>query len=218
LIKVFTLIIYDLRNSKERTSMMSWKTGPGLSKPQQVPQISDEELLCGPGGDPDLVHIWDGFAKTFETSLQELAESVGRSDWGTGPMIQQVTSPLRTWIAETLSSQPSILETTGQDEVRIVPVPGPDGTEIGLAALMRTPNDDERIVGLLLRPDLSVERFYRGFGIGRALIAAELLATGGIPTWEHDKPGYSPAGAATVRAGVDLARTLAPVPEEIPSP
>jgi GNAT superfamily N-acetyltransferase len=83
---------------------------------------------------------------------------------------------------------------------------------------MRTPNDDEKIVGLLLKPDLVVDRTYRGFGIGRALIAAELLLTGGIPTWEHDKPGYSPAGAATVRAGVDLARTLSPAPEESPSP
>lgn len=198
--------------------MISWKSGPGLSQPQQVPEISDEELLCGPGGDPARVHIWDGFSKPFETSLQELAESVGRTDWGTGPMIQQVTSPLRAWIAETLSPQTCLLETTGQEEVRIVPVPGPDGTEIGLAALMRTPNDDERIVGLLLRPDLVVDKLHRGFGIGRALIAAELLLTGGIPTWEHDKPGYSPGGAATVRAGVDLARTLAPTPEETPSP
>jgi hypothetical protein len=198
--------------------MMSWKSGPGLGQPQQVPEISDEELLCGPGGDPARVHIWAGFSKPFETSLQELAKNIGRTDWGTGPMIQQVTSPLRAWIAETLSSQPSILETTGQDEVRIVPVPGPDGFEIGLAALMRTPNDDERIVGLLLRPDLVVDTLCRGFGIGRALIAAELLSTGGIPTWEHDKPGYSPGGAATVRAGIALARTLAPAPEEVPYP
>jgi hypothetical protein len=198
--------------------MMSWKSGPGLGQPQQVPEISDEELLCGPGGDPARVHIWAGFSKPFETSLQELAKNVGRTDWGTGSMIQQVTSPLRAWIAETLSSQPSILETTGQDEVRIVPVPGPDGFEIGLAALMRTPNDDERIVGLLLRPDLVVDTLCRGFGIGRALIAAELLSTGGIPTWEHDKPGYSPGGAATVRAGIALARTLAPAPEEVPYP
>ena len=198
--------------------MMSWKIGSGLDQPQQVPDISDAELLCGPGGDPDRVHIWDGFAKPFETSLQELAESVGRTDWGTGPMIQQVTSPLRAWIAEQLSPQPALLETTGQDEVRIVPVPGPDGDDIGLAALMRTPNDDERIVGLLLRPDLVVDRTYRGLGIGRALIATELLLTGGIPTWDHDKPSYSPAGAATVRAGVDLTRTLAPAPEEAPGP
>jgi GNAT superfamily N-acetyltransferase len=198
--------------------MMPWKSGPGLDQPQHVQEISTEELLCGPGGDPARVQIWDGFAKPFETSLQELAESVGRTDWGTGPMIQQVTSPLRVWIAEHLTPQVTLLETSGQDQVRIVPVPGPDGTEIGLAALMRTPNDDERIVGLLLRPDLVVDKLYRGFGIGRALIAAELLSNGGIPTWDHDKPGYSPAGAATVRAGVNLARTLAPVPEETPSP
>jgi len=198
--------------------MMLWKSGPGLGQPHQIPEISDEELLCGPGGDPARVHIWDGFSKPFETSLQELAESVGRTDWGTGPMVQQVTSPLRAWIAETLSSQPSIIETSGQDEVRIVPVLGPDGLDIGLAALMRAPNDDERIVGLLLRPDLAVERCYRGVGIGRALIATELLLTGGIPTWDHDKPGYSPAGAATVRAGVALARTIAPTPEKTPSP
>lgn len=97
-------------------------------------------------------------------------------------------------------------------------IPGPDGFDIGLAALMRTPNEDERMVGLLLRPDLVVDRTYRGFGIGRALIAAELLTTGEIPTWEHDKPGYSPAGAATVAAGIALARALAPAPEETPSP
>lgn len=198
--------------------MMSWKIGSGLDQPQQVAEISDAELLCGPGGDPARVHIWDGFAKPFETSLQELAESVGRTDWGTGPMIQQVTSTLRAWIAEQLTPQPSLLETTGQDEVRIVAIPGPDGVDLGLAALMRTANDDERIAGLLLRPDLVVDRTYRGLGIGRALIATELLLTGGIPTWDHDKPGYSPAGAATVRAGVDLARTLAPVPEEAPGP
>lgn len=198
--------------------MMSWKSGPGLGQPQQVPQISGEELLCGPGGDPVRVHIWDGFVKPFEASLQELAESVGRTDRGAGPMIQQVTSPLRAWIAEQLTPQPSLLETTGQDEVRIVAIPGPDEFDLGLAALMRTANDDERIAGLLLRPDLVVDRTYQGLGIGRALIAAELLLTGGVPTWNHDKPGYSPAGAATVRAGIDLARTLAPAPEEAPTP
>lgn len=198
--------------------MISWKACVGLSQPQKVPEIPAEELLCGPGGDPARVQVWDGFAKPFETSLQELAESVGRTDWGTGPMIQQVTSPLRSWIAEQLTPQPSLLETVGQDEVRIVAIPGPDGFDLGLAALMRTANDDERIVGLLLRPDLVVDRTYRGLGIGRALIAAELLLTGGVPTWDHDKPGYSPAGAATVRAGVGLARTLAPAPEETPSP
>jgi GNAT superfamily N-acetyltransferase len=197
---------------------MSWKSGPGLGQTQQVPEIPDEELLCGPGGDPARVQIWDGFAKPFETSLQELAESVGRTDWGTGPMIQQVTSPLRVWIPEQLTPQPSLIETTGQDEVRIVAIPGPDGFDLGLAALMRTPNDDEKIVGLLLKPDLVVDRTYRGFGIGRGLIATELLLAGGVPTWDHDKPGYSPAGAATVSAGVDLARTLAPAPEETPSP
>jgi hypothetical protein len=85
-------------------------------------EIPDEELLCGPGGDPARVQIWDGFARPFETSLQELAESVDRTDWGTGPMIQQVTSPLRSWIAEQLTPQPSLIETTGQDEVRIVAI------------------------------------------------------------------------------------------------
>lgn len=71
--------------------MMSWRPGPGLTRPEHLPEFPDEELLCGPGGDPDRVTIWDGFAKPFETSLQELAESVGRTDWGTDPRIQQVT-------------------------------------------------------------------------------------------------------------------------------
>ena len=188
--------------------MMQWIPSPGLKINTACLSVDPTDILSGPGNDPDRVCIWHGFGKSLGTSIRTLAEITGQTNWPESFPLHQVGSPFRTWIAEVLSGQDVVLQTTGQDEMRIVCVPDGNGVEVGLAALMRTPNDDERMVGLLLRPDLSVHDTYQGLGIGRALVAAELIWTGGLPTWAHDKPGYSHAGEATVRAGFDLACSI----------
>lgn len=173
-----------------------------------MPDLGEEELLCGPGREPSQVHIWSGFGKPFKSALNVLAENVSCPDWNIATLGQQIGSPLHTWITKHLSPQTVLLRTTEANGVRIVSILDQTNLEVGLAALRWTEQTDDQIVGLLLSSEFCVEPAQRGQGIGKGLVAAELLSTGRLPTWEHDKPGYSPAGATTVAAGYRLAQSL----------
>ena len=62
--------------------------------------------------------------------------------------------------------------------------------------------DGATCAGLFSGADLVVAQEFRGRGIGSALVATRLLHDGGLPTWEHDEPAYTPAGAACVVRGL----------------
>lgn len=66
---------------------------------------------------------------------------------------------------------------------------------------------DGDIVGGLLGPDLAVDPDHRNQGLGTELVIEEFVRHGGLETWAHDQPGYSPSGAAIVEGACTVART-----------
>jgi len=93
-------------------------------------------------------------------------------------------------------------------EARLLDAVAPDGTSLGVLLL----RDGTDLIGLFTGPTLCVRPEHWGLGYGRALVAARLMRDGGLPTWEHDTPGYSPAGAAAVRSARTLLHELASCP------
>lgn len=191
---------------------ISWAPAAGVDTryARAILDIPEDQALSGPHVSEDRVVIWEGFGKKFNELLDDLHHEMDIDTSDLKILRQAVTSPFRTWLNDAIIGQDAILESTGQDEMIILPlVDRRDQMEYGTAAIMKTVNDDYMMVGLLAGPDLVVSQNYRNLGIGRAIIAARLLSSGDLPTWDHDKPSYSPGGAATVKAGLTLARKMA---------
>lgn len=72
------------------------------------------------------------------------------------------------------------------------------GMNLGTIALTPGKDDPPQMLGLFHGPDLCVRPSSRGRGIGHALVLTRMLIEEGLPTWDHDKPGYTPAGARVV--------------------
>jgi len=171
-----------------------------------ISTLSHETALAGPDGRPDRVVIDQVMAKPFAELEADLMTRVGTPRVMDGSLPQAVTTPFHDWIQDlAASADPLILL---DDYGRIVSLQDPEGEIRGFAALLGDGVDNWHLRGMILDCDLSVDPISRGHGIGRALVAAQLLYGEGLPTWEHDKPGYSPAGAATVFAGLALAQDL----------
>lgn len=170
----------------------------------QVADLTDldaETVLCGKGGDPDRVVVDPVFAKTFASVEADLIHHLGiRRDPDVLP--QAVGTAFRAWIDWAATADPILLMDGGWG--RVCEMTGPDGETVGLGDDL----DGYRLVGMLYDCDLVVQDAYRGRGIGRAIIAARLITYGDLPTWDHDKPGYSPGGEACVWSGLRLAQAL----------
>lgn len=171
---------------------------------EMVAALTPETVLAGPGGRPDRVVIDRVMAKPFAELEADLMTRVGTPRVMDGSLPQAVTTPFHGWIQDlAASSDPLILL---DDCGRIVSLQDAEGDIQGFAALLGDGIDNWHLRGMILDCDLSVDPVNQGHGIGRALVAAQLLYGEGLPTWEHDKPGYSPAGAATVFSGLALAQ------------
>lgn len=172
-----------------------------------VASLTPETVLAGPGGRPDRVVIDPVMAKLFSELEADLMARVGTPRVTDGSLPQAVTTPFHDWIQDlAASADPLILL---DDYGRIVSLQDPEGEIHGFAALLGDGIENWYLRGMILDCDLAVDPVNRGYGIGRALVAAQLLYGEGLPTWEHDKPGYSPAGAITVFRGMELAQRLA---------
>lgn len=169
-----------------------------------VASLTPETVLAGPGGRPDRVVIDPVMAKLFSELEADLMARVGTPRVTDGSLPQAVTTPFHDWIQDlAASADPLILL---DDYGRIVSLQDPEGEIHGFAALLGDGIENWHLRGMILDSDLAVDPVNRGYGIGRALVAAQLLYGEGLPTWDHDKHGYSPAGAATVFAGLVLAQ------------
>lgn len=180
--------------------------GASLASPESLESLKDVDPLAGPYCSPNRVSIDPVFGKSVDLILRAAGEELEIdalvADIG---LDHSPTSPLSVFTREKLSPQLSILETSENQNLRIIEFPG---AVSGMVALERISEDEERIRGIFFGPDLSVCPLYQNNGIGSALVAATLLVDGSIPTWDHDKPGYSPSGAWTVQKGLDLANEL----------
>lgn len=155
-----------------------------------------EQILSGPGRDADDIFIDPIFAATFPKAMEDFCADAE---------IQRVVSEL------TPHSPEIHLETNGNmawrepilllpDGGRVVEALATDGHPIGVAAIM--PREDDintfQLAGLFTGSALCVNDPMRGHGIGKALVIARFLLDEELPTWEHDTPAYSPAGAGLI--------------------
>jgi hypothetical protein len=170
------------------------------------------DCLCGPFREAEHVRIDIGARSSIDELIEKMAlrfggETLKPSD---GSLYLAVTGHARAFIAQHLSPNPSLMETTGQDELRIVEIFLHEELKpIGLALLQKTVNDDEIIKGLIFDGEINVNITDRAMGYGRGLIAAQLLSTGTLPPWDQEYPTYTHAGAAVTRKGMELALKLA---------
>lgn len=185
--------------------------------------LDDITVLVSPERDPADLVVDPILAKDFGEVLDGLAEHLGIPLTDVpGALRQHVDAPIRHWIDEQLMRHPPLME-FDDDYGVIISMVDAEGFEIGLAALRGDPMDGYKIRGLLFGADLVVDPLHRGMGLGSSLVAASLLYNEGLPTWDHDEPGYSPAGEICVRRGLELAQKMAAElrlagPETVASP
>jgi GNAT superfamily N-acetyltransferase len=172
---------------------MTARLAPSRTFYEELMELDDVSVLHGPGGNPDRVVVDPIMAASFEKALDGFCEDAEIEH------VQKV-----------LAQQPSVA-TLPDGLGRIVQAIGPDGNSYGLVALTSRRSDEAhmRITGLLTGCTLCVDPNYRGQGIANALIICRMLDDEGLPTWEHSKPSYSPAGEAAIQDALDDLQNIA---------
>jgi len=167
-------------------------------------QIYPDQVLMGPDRDEDDVDIDPIMAATFQTAMEDFCTDA--EILRNGLKITPGSPEMRATVDNVLSKEEPLLTTS--DGTRIVKAYAKDGYSIGVAAI--APREEKpgafRLAGLFTGCTLCVNGPERGRGIGKALVMARFILDGDLPTWEHDTPGYSPAGAGVIEdAASDLA-------------
>jgi GNAT superfamily N-acetyltransferase len=210
-----------MKNGYHNANQLDWQASIIIDEIRTglLMSIPVGKATCGPDGDPAKVRNQDDAGPSFRELLEGLAARVGVATRIEGALPQHVGSEIRTWISTTLTPCDPILQ-SDEGFHRIVKIDPDAAGAYGLAALSETASDDFRISGLLIGSDLAVDKFSRGLGFGRGLIAAHLLDTGDLPTWRSETVELGQGGAETIARGLELARrlALAAQPEEMPEP
>lgn len=181
---------------------MFWRLRPDPALIDLPARLDGDALLTGPDRGPAEAEIDPVFAAPFGTAIADLRVDAGL------PRGPDGADSLPGWLG--LLDQKAPIGTIG--ETRLVDAIAPDGAGLGVLLLRSGPAGPD-LIGLFTGPTLCVRPEHRGLGYGRALVAARLMREGALPTWEHDTPGYSPAGAATVRGARSLLLALAAEPQ-----
>lgn len=181
---------------------MFWRLRPDPALIDLLARLDGEALLTGPDRDPAEAEIDPVFAAPFGTAIADLRVDAGL------PRGPDGADPLPGWLD--LLDRRDPLATIG--EARLHDATAPDGAGLGVL-LLQNGTEGPDLIGLFTGPTLCVRPEHRGLGYGRALVAARLMREGALPTWGHDTPGYSPAGAATVRGARALLLALAADPQ-----
>lgn len=168
-----------------------------------IADLDAETVLCGPGGDPGRVVIDDIMAKTWDDMIMNLCDHFEIPLHEGGQLRGAIDTPLWVW-TQKLRREGGLVGRQDDGYGCLVPLPD----DKGITHLAGDDMDGFRIDGLLFECDLCVDPLARGFGIGSMIVATALLKFGELPTWHHDKPGYSHAGAGAVRSGLNIAKTL----------
>lgn len=189
---------------------LEWRVAPTHGVRALIEDLDDDQLLVGPDRDPDEAEIDPIFATSYDQAVKDL-----RSDLGIGEDDEETFGA---WIRTACSVDPLALSADGF--VRIVPAVSDKAGVIGVV-LADVSEDAEtpRLLGAFTGPTLCLAPDKRGAGLGAALVAARLMEDEELPTWDHDTPGYSPAGAGAVATAARLVLDLAAEKRfETPSP
>jgi GNAT superfamily N-acetyltransferase len=166
-------------------------------------ELDDENVLVGPDRDPEDADVDRMFGSEFSTSLRDCLFD---ADHHGDDIRDKSEEDLIALLLNCGDFENPIIEI--DDANLIIPILASEGYEIGAMGVQRQEDLTWDATGIFFGPTLVVQRKYQGQGIGKALVAARLLKDGALLTWEHDTPGYSPAGEGTVIAGLDLAKDL----------
>lgn len=185
-----------------------WREAPSRDLVALLDRCDADHVLVGPGRDPDGAEISTVFAARFKTALADLEDDLG--------MPGRSGSSLEGWGRRTLDELP--VAVSGDARIRIAPAISEDMVPVGVVLLEKDARlETPRIKGVFTGPTLCLDRAWRGRGYGSALVAARLIMDEWLPTWDHDTPGYSPAGAATARAGAKMVLGMGRYPTSGPS-
>lgn len=159
-------------------------------------QIYPDQVLTGPDRDEDDVDIDPIMGATFLTAMEDFCvdAEIPRTD----PTLTPDSPEIRAVTSQRLAREEALLSIPGGG--RVVRARSTEGRYIGVAAIMPREEDPEtfRLAGLFTGCTLCVNGPMRGRGIGKALVIARFILDGELPTWDHDTPGYSPAGASVI--------------------
>lgn len=154
--------------------------------------LSPEQFLKGPGNSGTSLVVDPIFEKAWEQALEDWSADT----FGNAGKIEETC-------AMTLMAR---LEPTWRGGVLFVTAVEP---ATGVAAVLQG-----KIIGLYVGSDLVVSPAHRGRGIGHDLVIERYDRFGELPAWGHDKPSYSPAGAAThlhdFKKACEIARDTSP--------
>lgn len=186
----------------------TWRSAPSATLMTLLDQLDGDALLAGPGRDLDEVVIDRVFAKPFHEALQDFCVDAGIPREPS--RLQPIGTPLEARLIE-IAEGPAIAESE-RDEVKIVEAFSHEDIPLGVVALQRRLGSEGwRLAGLFTGATLAVEPTIKGFGIGHALVMARLIMDEALPTWDHDKPAYSPGGAATIASARRRLLEMSPV-------
>lgn len=182
-----------MRHRMEKT----WHVAPTAALKTLVAGLDDETILSGPDGrNPRHYEISSCFASSFRSALDDFMTDMEIAPGEPGTLQQAIHSPLNRFASQAWETGQLFMDAP-DDDIRIV------GCDMGVLLLRKMSDPDHaRISGLFCGSTLVIDRFdnLRFFGLGRDLVIARMIQDEWLPTWDHDKPGYSDAGAMTVRA------------------
>lgn len=158
--------------------------------------LDEDTVLCGPDRDSHDVIIDDIMASEFDGALQDFCSDANIKS----------REDLQSHIQDTLSKQDPIAVVQGGAECIIVPAKSLDDWDWGVLALARDKSDSYRITGLFTGPTLCVDPDMRG--LGKALVVSRFIRDGELPTWHHDEPGYSNAGASVIQKSLQSIKDI----------
>ncbi len=174
-----------------------------------VEKMSSSNVLAGPDRGYDEFVIDVVFETQFETALRDCLYDATSGDIPAAAVRWDITEMKSIILNNHLETENVIIRSDGSVPFDVVPIKDSEGWEMGLVALgVSDPSHPAELIGMFSGSTLVVSPEYRQQGVGKALIASRLIYDDWLPTWDHDKPGYSPMGAETVKAGLDLAKEL----------
>lgn len=133
--------------------------------------LDQDSFLAGPDGEPGAIAVDDILGKTLERAVREMVAAGDPAAFAVDPE-EPVTRSL---------VDPTLLFVT---------------VECGTLLI----DADGRIIGGMIDCDLVLDATFHDRGLGREIVVEHVLRQGDIPVWYHDTPGYTRAGARTVRS------------------